>query len=121
MPNWKTHFALSEKRTKKFYEELHKWIDENSEDDLSVNHRNNGRHVYTEKNRKFVFDNFGGNEAVSEWLFHIAIDNLDTFVTNDWINKVSDNNFHVFGFKDNGFIFYNEDFLYEEELEEQIK
>ena len=106
MPNWKTHFAISTIRTGKKFEELHKWIDENKEEDKGVNHRDNGKHVYTEENRKFVYDNFGGNEAVSEWLFHIAIDSLDTSITNDWKNRISDENFYRFGFGKDGYIFY---------------
>jgi len=118
MPNWKIHFALSKKRTEETFESLHKWIDENKED-VGVNHRNKN-HYYTEELRQHVFNTFGGHEAVSEWLFHIALDNLDTSVTNDWRNNVSDNNFHKFGFKDNGYIFYNEDDLDEEDLEDEF-
>jgi len=127
MPKWKIHFVLSRKRTKgNSYEKLHKWIDKNYEVDKDVNHRNNGRHIYTEENRKFIYLNFGGDEAVSEWLFHIAIDNLNTSVINDWKTGISLSNFHKFGFGDknpdnnNGFIYYAEDELNEEEIEEEF-
>jgi hypothetical protein len=120
MPKWTIHFALSRKRTDgDSYEKLHKWIDENSEEE-GVNHRNNGRHVYTNENRKYVYFTFGGDEAVSEWLFHIALDNLDTSVNNDWNHLKVDNNFHKFGFKDNGFVYYDEAELEEEEMEEEF-
>ncbi len=73
MPKWKIHFALSSKRIDgNSHEKLHKWIYKDDENDKDVNHRNNGIHIYTEENRKFIHLNFGGNEAVSEWLFHIA-------------------------------------------------
>ena len=121
MPKWKIHYAMSRKRTDgNSYEKLHKWIDENKEDDKSVNHRNNGRHVYTDENRRYVFEKFGGNEAVSEWLFHIALDNLDTSVSNDWMHGLSDSNFHKFGFEPNGFIHYEEFDLDDDELEEEF-
>ena len=121
MPKWKIHFALSSKRTdRNSYEKLHKCIDKDDENDKDVNHRNNGRHIYTEENRKFIHLNFGGDEAVSEWLFHIALDNLDTSVTNDWMRKVSDNNFHKFGFQDDGFIHYEEHELNEDDFENEF-
>jgi len=119
MPNWKTHFAISKQRTNNSYERLHKWIDDNK-DERGVNHRSKN-HYYTEELREFVFENFGGDEAVSEWLFHIALDNLDTSVTNDWMNNLTNNNFHKFGFAENGFIYYNEDELDEEEMKEEFE
>jgi hypothetical protein len=115
MPKWKIHFALSEKRTGKRYEELHKWIDENK-DEVGVNHRSKN-HYYDEELKDFVSKNFGGAEAVSEWLFHIALDNLDTSVTNDWNYLKVDENFHKFGFSPDGFIYYQEDILDEGDFE----
>ncbi len=73
MPSNNVHCAISKKRTGKTYKELHQWIDNNI-DDRSVNHRSKN-HYYSEELREFVYVNFGGNEAVSEWLFHIALDN----------------------------------------------
>jgi len=116
MPSNKIHCAISMKRTGKTFQELHYWIDGNGAD-KSVNHRNK-RHGYTEELRRYVHNKFGGDKAVSEWLFHIALDNLDTSVTNDWRNNVSDSNLHVFGFCKNGFIHYEEQIMDEEGLEE---
>ena len=114
MPNWKTHFAISKRRTGDSYFKLHKWIDDNK-DESGVNHRNK-KHAYTEEDREFVESNFDGAEAVSEWLFHIALDNLDTSVTNDWMHKISNSNLHMFGFQGNGYIFYEEDEVGDDEL-----
>jgi len=119
MPIGKVHRAISKKRTGKSYEKLHRWIDDNK-DTRGVNHRNKN-HYYTEELRQYVFSNFGGHEAVSEWLFHIALDNLDTSVTNDWMRKVSDSNFHKFGFQDDGFIHYEEDELDDSDFEDEFE
>ena len=119
MPKWKIHFALSKKRTENPYKELHMWIDENK-DESGVNHRNK-KHYYTEELRDYVYNKFGGSEAVSEWLFHIALDNLDTSVTNDWMHKVSDSNFHKFGFENDGWIHYEENELDEDGMEEEFE
>jgi len=129
MPNWKTHFAISKARTEDNFKELHKWIDENKEDS-GVNHRSKN-HYYSEELKDIVSKRFGGPIAVSEWLFHIALDNLDTSVTNDWMHNLSDSNIHKFGFRADGFIFYEEnevddEFLinefedYEEEEEDSL-
>jgi len=103
MPAVKTHEAISHQRTGKIYAELHKWIDEFK----GVNHREK-RHYYTKTYRDFIFKNFGGHEAVSEWLFHIALDNLNTSIKNDKIHNLSNTNFHKFGFEENGYIHYTE-------------
>ena len=118
MPKGKIHQAISKRRTGKTYTKLHRWIDDNK-DDSGVNHRSKN-HFYTEDLRKYIYINFGGHEAVSEWLFHLALDNLDTSITNDWMHKISDNNFHRFGFKGNGFIFYDEEDLNEDELKDEF-
>ena len=124
MPLNEVHCAISKKRTGKTYKELHQWIDNNI-DDRSVNHRRvnhrSKNHHYSKELRKFVYTSFGGNEAVSEWLFHIALDHLDTSITNYWRNGVSDNNFHAFGFELNGFIHYDEAELTDSEMEENFE
>ena len=74
MPPVKTHMAISKQRTGKTYEALHKWIDEKR----GIAHRNK-RHFYTPALRKYVFENFGGQQAVQEWLLHIAIDAFSTY------------------------------------------
>ena len=86
MPNHKTHCAISKKRTGFDFSELHKWIDENQKED-GINHRRK-RHYYNETDKKSIKehwnkekDNRGkplGEKALVEWLFHIAIDNLET-------------------------------------------
>ena len=106
MPKRSVHEAISKIRTEKKYSELHSWLDEGVEDE-GVNHRSKN-HFYTEEIRKFVFEKFGGAEAVSEWLLHIALDNLDTATKNDHLNKLSSSNFYKFGFGDDGFIYYDE-------------
>jgi hypothetical protein len=117
MPNSKTHFAISKIRTGKTFESLHKWIDENKED-RGVNHRAKN-HFYTDELKNFVSNNFGGPRAVSEWLFHIALDNLDTSVINDWNYAEEDRNFFKFGFGDK-FIFYDDKELDPDELESEF-
>jgi len=118
MPSNRVHCAISKKRTGKNYKELHQWIDDNKED-RSVNHRSKN-HYYSEELRKFVYTNFGGNEAVSEWLFHIALDNLDTSIINDWNHLKIKNNFHKFGFEPDGFIHYEEDELDDDKMEDEF-
>ena len=119
MPYNKVHCAISKQRTGKSYYKLHKWIDNNKEE-RGVNHRSKN-HFYTKEIRQDVFDRFGGDEAVSEWLFHIALDNLDTSVTNDWKNNVADSNVHIFGFNVNGYIYYEEKELSDEDLEDTFE
>ncbi len=118
MPKWRVHFALSKKRTGKEFKELHKWIDDNKEES-GINHRSKN-HFYTKELRDFIFKNFGEAEAVSEWLFHLALDNLDTSVKNDWDYIEVDENFHKFGFSPDGFIYYQEDVLDEEDFKEEF-
>ena len=118
MPHNNVHCAISKKRTGNTYKKLHQWIDDNK-DDRSVNHRSKN-HYYSEELRKFVHTQFGGDEAVSEWLFHIALDNLDTSVINDWNYLKIKNNFHKFGFEPDGFIHYEEEELDDSEMEEEF-
>ena len=119
MPKNEVHCALSMKRTGKSYKQLHKWIDDNKEN-RGVDHRNK-KHSYSKDLRDFIFKKYGGSEAVGEWLFHIALDYLDTCTINEWNHKKEDINFYRFGFKCNGFIFYDEDNLGDEELKEKFK
>ena len=82
MPRSRFHCAISRKRTGNDFEELHRWIDEPTRR-LGVNHRRR-RHYYNRKDQNAIreyWDSKGkglGEKAVVEWLFHIAIDNLDT-------------------------------------------
>lgn len=75
MPNLEVHKAISKKRTGDDHEELHKWMDEASVY-LDYNHRIE-RHFYTDGYEKFIKEKWGP-KAVVEWLFHIALDNMET-------------------------------------------
>lgn len=97
------HRATSKIRTGKTYEELHCWIDENQECLSSGKN-----HIYSEELKQHVFDKYGGDEAVSEWLFHIALDKINDSVMFDWKKGVSECNLQKFGFEDNGFVQYRE-------------
>ena len=119
MPNNKVHCAISKKRTGETYKAMHQWIDD-SKDERGVNHRTKN-HAYSDELKNYVSNNFGGPKAVSEWLFHIALDNLDTSVTNDWNHLKVDNNFHKFGFEPDGYIHYEEEELNDEEMEEEFQ
>ncbi|MCX6768619.1 MAG: hypothetical protein NTY83_02140 [Candidatus Micrarchaeota archaeon] len=109
MPKLKVHYAISKERTGKSYEKLHNWIDDNK-DDCGVNHRSKN-HAYIEETRDCVYKNFGGGEAVSEWLFHIVLDSLDTYHKNQRDFTRDDRNFMKFGFAKNGFIFFEDAFI----------
>lgn len=88
------------------FKELHEWIDEDN-DDRGVNHRSK-KHYYTKELKDEVSKKFGGAQAVSEWLFHIALDNLDTYYTNEWNFNNKRKNFIKFGFSRSGYIFCEE-------------
>jgi len=118
MPSVKIHCAISNKRTGKKYEELHKWIDENKEH-KSVNHRKKNHH-YTTKMKNYVSKTFGGAEAVSEWLFHIALDNLSTCFKNDSKYLKNERNFYKIGFEGK-WVNYIEGKLDEKKMKEEFK
>ena len=75
MPSVEEHCAISKKRTNKEFRELHEWTDA-PKSELGVNHRIE-RHSDNEIYRKFIETRWG-DKAVIEWLFHIAVDNLQT-------------------------------------------
>ncbi|MCK4647687.1 hypothetical protein KAT24_02045 [Candidatus Pacearchaeota archaeon] len=76
MPNQEVHCEISRIRTKgNSYQELHAWMDEASKY-IGSNHRLE-RHFYTEEYKDYITERWGA-KAVVEWLFHIAIDNLET-------------------------------------------
>ncbi|MEK6942493.1 MAG: hypothetical protein AABX00_00320 [Nanoarchaeota archaeon] len=66
---------VSECRTGQTFQELHQWIDEPRKW-LKYNHRIE-RHSYTKDYEDYIKEKWGG-KAVIEWLFHIALDNLET-------------------------------------------
>ena len=76
MPDVETHCQISKKRTKgDEFRELHEWIDE-PQKHFGVNHRLE-RHTLNDIYLKYVEDNWN-KKGVIEWLFHIAIDNMET-------------------------------------------
>lgn len=127
MPSTKVHIAFSEQRTGKGFEELHKWIDQD-EDGLGVNHRLK-RHAYNTEEESQIYNHWErkekglGQKAVVEWLFHIAVDNLDTahkkaFTT---YGKEKAFNFFKFGLEPHSkFIYFDFDNLEPEDLEEEF-
>jgi hypothetical protein len=77
MPDFKTHCAISRKRTGNDFAELHKWIDDSQAlKELESDHRII-RHCLKEDDKDTIKRKWG-EKAVIEWLFHIAIDNLVT-------------------------------------------
>ncbi|GAJ09478.1 unnamed protein product [marine sediment metagenome] len=75
MPSQKVHMELSKERTGQTFEELHAWIDE-PQKFIGFNHRIE-RHSYYEDYKKYIEKKWG-EKGVVEWLFHIAIDNIET-------------------------------------------
>lgn len=83
MPKVTRHAAISKERTGYGFLELHSWIDEGAED-IGVDHRKE-RHYFNLKDKEAIEGYWGrargpgwGSKAVIEWLFHIALDNLET-------------------------------------------
>jgi len=82
MPNGNIHREISRCRTGNDFAELHKWIDYPTKT-LGVNHRKIN-HAFTIEKANMIKEYWNkkgkgmGDKAVVEWLFHIAIDNLDT-------------------------------------------
>jgi len=75
MPNKETHCKISKKRTNDEFRKLHEWMDEATKY-LKHNHRLE-RHFFTQEYKEFIEKEWG-KKAVVEWLFHIALDNLET-------------------------------------------
>lgn len=83
MPSGKKHCAISRKRTGYGFGELHEWIDKNAVN-MGVDHRKE-RHYFNLEDQKTIKDYWDrmkgegwGEKAIVEWLFHIALDNLET-------------------------------------------
>ena len=79
----KVHCAISKERTGFDFKSLHEWIDKDCKKH-GVNHRR-VNHAYNLKDantiKKYWDKKKGdgwGDKAIQEWLFHIALDNLDT-------------------------------------------
>jgi len=75
MPDLDIHCKISKTRTGNEFKELHEWMDE-PKAYLGYNHRIE-RHSFHEGYKEFIEKKWG-SKAVVEWLFHIAIDNLET-------------------------------------------
>jgi len=75
MPRFRTHCAISKKRTGNDFAELHRWIDEQTRR-LGYDHRIERHHL--NEDDKNTIKRRWGEKAVIEWLFHIALDNLVT-------------------------------------------
>jgi hypothetical protein len=75
MPSFKTHCAISKKRTGNSFAELHRWIDEPTKS-LGYEHRME-RHYLNDDDKNTIKRRWG-EKAVIEWLFHMALDNLVT-------------------------------------------
>ena len=133
MPSFKTHCAISKKRTGNGFAELHRWIDKPTRS-LGAEHRRK-RHHYNEDDKNTIKKYWDskreglGEKAVIEWLFHIALDNLATAF------KMSNKSFSYgskaynlmqFGLSKSGYIHcdfkrvdeHDLDFVFEDESEE---
>ena len=115
MPGFKTHCAISKKRTGCSFSELHRWIDEPYKK-LGKNHRTE-RHYLNDKDMRAIKNYWDkkkgkgwGQKAIVEWLFHIALDNLDTafkFSKQSWSYGENAYNFMEFGLNRSGYIHCN--------------
>jgi hypothetical protein len=83
VPRLRTHCAISRQRTGFGFEDLHRWIDEGAQT-MGVDHREK-RHYFNRKDLREIKDYWDakkgkgwGEKAIVEWLFHIALDNLET-------------------------------------------
>lgn len=89
MPSVQVHCAISRERTKgknfsgREFRELHEWIDA-PQKEMGINHRTE-RHSFNLKDKNYI-QNRWDEKAVVEWLFHIAIDNLET--ANKFANNI---------------------------------
>lgn len=128
MPSLKVHCAVSRERTGFDFKELHEWIDSPSKE-LGMNHRKE-RHAYNLEEEKKILEFWNkkddglGEKAVVEWLFHIALDNLETAFkrAKKGYRKGNIYNFFKFGLMpDSKFIFFDFDKLSNEELEDEFE
>ncbi len=122
MPSLKVHCAISRERTKgkDNFKKLHQWIDEPAKE-KGINHRTE-RHSFN-LNEKYFIQSRWGKKAVVEWLFHIAIDNLETAFkeANRAYRGNNAYNFFKFGLiPESRFIFFDFDRLGESNLKEEF-
>jgi hypothetical protein len=128
MPSLRVHCAVSRERTGFDFKELHEWIDALSKE-LGMNHRTE-RHAYNLEEEKKIAEFWNkkgegmGEKAVVEWLFHIALDNIETAFkrAKKGYRKNNIYNFFKFGLlPDSKFIYFDFDKLSDEELKEEFK
>jgi len=121
MPSLKIHCNISKERTKgkDDFKELHKWIDA-PQKEKGINHRTE-RHAFNLKEKNYIQKKWG-KRAVIEWMFHIAIDNLETaFKMADKRYTINAYNFFRFGLTPNSeFIFFDFDKLNERGLKNEF-
>ncbi|MBW2995316.1 hypothetical protein KY312_03110, partial [Candidatus Woesearchaeota archaeon] len=101
--------------------ELHKWIDEPSKY-KGINHRSE-RHYFNLKDKNYIKKKWG-DKAVVEWLFHIAVDNLETAFksANKAYRGKNAYNFFKFGLIPNSkFIYLDFERLDEDKLKDKFK
>lgn len=129
MPSLKLHCAVSRERTGFNFKQLHEWIDA-PQKQMGRNHRLE-RHALNDKETKQIRDfwektkgNGWGDKAVCEWLFHIAIDNLETaFKTANKAYRGNNAfNYFKFGLKPSSkFIYFDFGRLDEDALSSEFK
>jgi len=126
MPSFRTHCAISMKRTGNDFAELHRWIDEPTRE-LGPDHRIE-RHHFNEDDKNTIKGHWG-EKAFIEWLFHIALDNLYTaFKMSRQSFSYGDKTYNImeFGLSKSGYIHCDFDrveeyefrFIFEDEYEE---
>ena len=72
--------------------------------ELGKDHRIH-RHALNQNDLDYVKERFGGDKAIVEWLFHSAIDSLETaYKISKQVYGDSSYNFIMVGFAKNGFI-----------------
>jgi len=135
MPSFRTHCAISKKRTGYDFAELHRWIDTpRALIRLGADHRIK-RHYFNEEDKNTIKEHWDakgeglGEKAVIEWLFHIALDNLVTaFKMSSQSFSYGDRTYNLmrFGLSKSGYIHCDFkrvderdlDFIFEDESEE---
>lgn len=128
MPNLRIHCAISKQRTGYAFEELHRWIDSSSKK-LGSDHRTE-RHAYTGKDTETIREYWDrkkgsgwGYKAIVEWLFHIAIDNIESAFKSSkrrYVYGKRAYNLLEIGIQDSGYIHAAFDRLSKKELEEKF-
>jgi len=119
MPSIEEHCKMSLKRTHKDYRELHEWIDAPASE-LGINHRierHSDNAIYRE-----CIEKRWGDKGVIEWLFHIAVDNLQTAYKESYgVYENKTFNYYMFALSKSDEMFFDCDKLSEVKLLEKFK